>query len=59
MAKEAKPEQWTALSNGPPWTYVVGSRANAERAAKEMRKDGFSGVRVEKYETAGAEQPKN
>ena len=44
------PEQWKALSDGPPWTHTVGSHASANRAAREMRKDGFSGVHVERYE---------
>lgn len=53
-----KSGQWAALSDGPPWTYVVGSRANAERAADIMRQDGFTGVKVERHEPVDAERPK-
>lgn len=58
MAKEAKTEQWKASSDGPPWTYTIGSQASADKAAVEMRKDGFSGVRVERHEPVEAEMTK-
>ena len=50
MVKEAKIEQWKATSDGPPWTHTIGTHARANRTAREMRKDGFSGVRVEQYD---------
>jgi hypothetical protein len=59
MAKEAKPEKWKASSDGPPWTYTIGSHASADRTAKEMRKDGFSGVRVEQCDPVEADTLKS
>lgn len=50
-----KSEQWIASSDGPPWTHAIGSRTSAIKAAREMRKDGFSGVRVEKCEPESRE----
>jgi hypothetical protein len=55
MAKEAKIEQWKASSDGPPWTHTIGSHASAAKTAREMRNDGFTGVRVDRYEPVDAE----
>lgn len=52
---KAQPEQWKASCNGPPWTHTIGNHASANRTAREMRKDGFSGVRVEKYDPVEVE----
>lgn len=58
MAKEAKTEQWKASCDGPPWTHTIGSHASATITATEMRKDGFSGVRVDRHEPVEAEMTK-
>lgn len=52
---KAQGEQWKASCDGPPWTQTIGNHASANRTAKEMRKDGFSVVRVEKCDAAEAE----
>ena len=56
---KVQPERWKASSDAPPWTHTIGSHASANRTAREMRKDGFSGIRVHKHDTVEVERSKN